>query len=271
MSKLLILLFIISCSSVKVTNEIYQPEFDLLKAESFDRYTQERILSYQGNNQLNKGLLLCYQSKFENGIDYFKSILVENVNNSLYWNSIALCNQLKSEYQKAIFYLGIAKSHAKTNHELAIINNNIGVILLNFNKNFEAQNKFEESIKQSNNLLTPRLNIARLYLQYGLFTKALKELHFLHKINTDDIDVNALLGKAYLLQGNAKRGHFYLTKIPKTYLKRHELANVYAATLAQLGQFNEAKAVLDNIENSNVRILSSATSDLYTFINTEGK
>jgi Flp pilus assembly protein TadD len=265
-SYLIFLLFLCSCSGIKIKNKIQEPELDLLKSETFDRYSKDRIVGHQIKSPLHQGILLCYKKQFKKGQEHFKNILDKYSNSPHYWNNIAICHKLQNENQKAMFYLNLAIGHAKKSRDKAIINNNIGVMLLGFNKDFEAQKQFQTSIKQSKTLLTPKLNLARLYLQYGLYTKALKELHYLHVKNNNDIDVNALLGKAYLLQGNSKRGHFYLTKIPKSYFKRHDLANVLAATLTQLGQFKNAKKVLDNIESSNMNKLSLATKDLYNYI-----
>ncbi len=248
MKFLLLLTFIftlVSCASFNNPRQIKQAEYDGLKYESLKRYDQTRL----GNSvKLQDPLALCHNKNFEDANKIFKEELDSKINNYLYWNQISTCYILKKEYTQARNFLNLALSRAKTNKQKSIVLNNIGVIHLENKKYHEAKNYFRKSIELSKKSLTPRFNLAQIFLKFGLYGKAQSELKLLLKQNPKDVDFLNSKAHLELMQNNYKNALVYFNKIPKDYRSRDDIATNMAMTYFMLGLFENAKNTINNAD-----------------------
>lgn len=234
-----------SCASFNNPRQIKQAEHDGLKYESLKRYDNIRL----GNSvKIQDPLALCHNQEFDKANDIFKSELDEKINNYLYWNQISTCYILKKEYTQARNFLNLALGRAKTNKQKSIILNNIGVVLLESQKYQEAKDYFKKSIELSRTSLTPKYNLTQIYLKFGLYGKAQKELMFLLNKNAKDVDFLNSKAHLELMQNNYKNALVYFNRIPKDYRTRDDIATNMAMTYLMLGLFENAKASIKNAD-----------------------
>lgn len=248
MRVLLLLIFITSCASFKNPREIKEAQYDGLKFESLKRYDALRL---GGDKKKKSELALCHSGEYSDAIDNFKNKLDKNLKNYLYWNQISTCYILKKEYTKAKNFLDLAMAQAKTNKQKATIINNLGVVYLE-NKNFpEAKEAFKKAINLNKASLTPRYNLTQIYLRYGIYKNAKKELSYLLRQNGKDIDFLNSMAHLKLMQNDYKNALVYFNKIPAQYRTRDDVATNLAMTYYMLGLFDKAKTTLNNADKSN--------------------
>ena len=256
MNKLLIITFIISlysCASFKNPRQIKQAEYDGLKYESLKRYDSVRL----GNSvKIQEPLALCHNQEFDKANEIFKSELDAKINSYLYWNQISTCYILKKEYTQARNFLNLALGRAKTNKQKSIILNNIGVVLLEGQKYHEAKDYFKKSIELSKNSLTPKYNLAQIYLKFGLYGKAQDELKYLLSRNAKDVDFLNSKAHLELMQNNYKNALVYFNRIPHEYRTRDDIATNMAMTYLMLGLYKNAETSIGNADKKDSYYIS---------------
>lgn len=241
-------IYFVSCASFNNPREIKQAEFDGLKYESLKRYDANRL----GNSLKQQDpLALCHNQDFEEANKIFKSELDDKINHYAYWNKISTCYIIKKEYTQARNFLNLALSRAKTKKQKSVVLNNIGVIHLENKKFEEAKNYFKKSIELSKTTLTPRFNLTQIYLRFGLYGKAKKELDLLLRKNPKDVDF--LYSKAHLelMLNNYKNALVFFNKIPQEYRTRDDIATNMAMTYFMLGLYENAKTTIGNADKKN--------------------
>ena len=248
MKFLIILLLSVSCASYKNPRAIKEAKLDGLKYESLKRFDAFRL---DANLKLKSEIALCHQHNFEQAFDKFKNKLDKNLNNFTYWNQIGTCYILKKEYTKAKSFLDIAMANAKNNKQKSVVFNNLGVIYLENKNSPEAKQAFKQAIEQYPKWLTPRFNLAQIYLSFGIYQRAQRELNFLLKKNGQDVDFLNSMAHLKLMQRDFKSALVLFNKIPVDYRSRDDVATNLAMTYFMLGRFEEAKTALNNADKKN--------------------
>lgn len=243
-----------SCASFQNPRAIKEAQFDGLKFESLKRYDGLRLdkpLKSQST------IAMCHKKDYNKANEIFKEKLDKNLNNYLYWNQISTCYILKKNYTQARKFLDIAISTAKTNKQKSTVLNNIGVVHLENQNYHEAKDYFKKSIELSKKSLTPRYNITQIYLKFGLYGNAQKELRLLLKQNAQDVDFLNSKAHLELMQNNFKNALVYFNRIPKSYRTRDDIATNMAMTYFMLGLYENAKKTLKNADKKDSFYLNS--------------
>ncbi len=244
---------LVSCASHKNPRGIKEANLDGLKYESLTRYDSLRL---DPNLKLKSELALCHNENYDEAFDKFKAKLDKNLNNYLYWNQISTCYILKKEYSKAKNFLELAMAQAKTNKQKAVVLNNMGVVYLEKKNYHEAKEVFKEAIKLNGDTLTPRFNLVQIYLHFGIYERAEKELVVLLQKAPTDIDFLNSLAHVKLMKKDYKTALVYFNRIPKQYRSRDDVATNLAMTYYMLGLFEDAKKTLSNADKSNSSYVS---------------
>lgn len=235
---------------------------DALRFESLKRYGPER-LDKLGKHQ--KNIALCQQMSYNTSLANFKEVLDTNLNNFSYWNQIGTCYIRQKEYSKAIHFLNLALKTAKTKKQKSITLNNFGVIYLE-KKHFQiALEYFKESQKNSPQFLTPRYNSTQIYLKFSLYQKAEKEIIWLLKRNSKDIDFIYSFGHLKLMQNKYKAAIQNFELIPEQYRSRDDIATNMAMTYLMLGDADRALSCIKRA-NKSVVYFTEAQSKILKFI-----
>jgi len=247
---ILVVLFSLSfigCAHQVKRGSIKESALDGLRFESLSRYNHKRLETIKTNKS---ELAACHDGRYNEALNSFKSTLDKDKNNAKYWNTIATCYLLKRELPKAKFYYDLALKTSGSKRMKAVINNNLGLYFNLRGLDSLAIHSFKESIKMNSELLTPKYNLGKLYLRFGLYKKAKTILTSLYKLAPKDIDFVASLGHLSLMTGNYKKAKWYYNQMPKEYLKRDSHATNYAMALFMTGDFKAAKSTISNADQN---------------------
>ena len=164
---------------------------------------------------------------------------------------------MQERYSEAKRFFDIALSKTKNDIHKAVIINNLGVILLKLKNDELAKEYFKESIKLNKNALTPKFNLAKIYLRYSHYKSADELIKSLLKRSTQDVDFLHLYGHSLLMQKKYERALMYYDKIPKIYQTRDDIASNMAMAYYMLGKFDLAKSILEKTDKNNQRFVKS--------------
>lgn len=188
---------------------------------------------------------LCYEKEFDSAFELLKQKSRSYTKNPAYWNLVGTCYLRKKERRLALLFINKA---IDLNSRYAPAYNNLGVMYLNENDYPRAQISFEKAIRIDNYAKTPRLNLASLFLEYGLFQEARSLLIPLYNSSKKDIQVLNLMGVSYLMEQDIKRAQQYLTKISNSYFERAEFGVPQAMLAWGQGKKDKAKDILEDID-----------------------
>src|SRR5690606_20109803 len=106
---------------------------------------------------------------------------------------------------------------------------------------------FERATKKARFSKTPRYNLARLYLTYGLAESALPVFQGLLNESPQDVDLLNAVGTSYFLLSDYQKAMSYYQNIPKNEWKRAEIGLNISLTLKKLGKTSEGKKVFSSV------------------------
>lgn len=253
--KILIIIpvMIVGCSTQNFNKKIETADVDLLKEESLMRYNTNRLETMDGTEGdfISKSLLACHQKKFTKGMGLLEVEMHKNKTNPFYWNALGTCYSLSKDYTKAIFYyelgveaLPLIKDQSKTLAE-ATLNNNIGLIHLNYKRYNEAFESFKKASTLLPNFFTPQFNIAQLFIEFNDNEKALDILKKLEAKNPDDIDLLYSLSLIYFRKNDLDKSFASIKLIKADYLNRPDIVGLYAYNLMKKNRLNEAREIIE--------------------------
>jgi tetratricopeptide (TPR) repeat protein len=253
------LLISVGCASLNNPRAIKEENFDGLKFESLKRYDSNRLTT---SLQKNDPLALCHSGEFEKANEIFKKKLDKNLNNYKYWNQISTCYILQGKHTQAKRFLNLALGTAKTNIQKSSVINNIGVIHLK-NQNYqEAKDYFKKAIELSKKSMTPRYNLAQIYLKFTFYKKAKIELTELLHSNNKDIDFLNSMAHLSLMEKKYQDSLRYFKQIPTEYHSRDDIATNLAMVYFMLGNYDFAKQTLGKSDKKDSFYISSQSEML---------
>jgi len=126
--------------------------------------------------------------------------------------------------------------------------------------------RFKKAKKAKAFSRTPRINLANLYINFGLFDKAISELNALYNVSKKDIDILNLLGTAHLMQNDVSKSLSYFSKIDKDFFEDPRFGINYALSLYANGKEEDARDILDDIEFKNLRNWKSYFEEVKNYI-----
>ncbi|WPU65743.1 tetratricopeptide repeat protein [Peredibacter starrii] len=273
---LLPLLLIAACSTTKekaptsapanVSNEAFKKEKPLsnseisdyyqgnakslnpaLLDETLDRMTPEELAKLNvAADPLMDISVRCGQRDFEGAF----AIAGKNFNKyqkvAQYWNLVANCHLNQGSHRKALLFYNKALE-VTPNYVPAL--NNIGVLYSRQGLDQKALVAFERANKQSKFSKTPRYNLAKLYLTYGLAEQAQPLFLSLLNGSPKDVDILNAVGSTYFLMSDYNRALSYYQQIPRSEWDRAEIGLNVAYTYKKVGKAAEAQKIFSGIKD----------------------
>lgn len=272
---LLILTILVGCSSQNFNKKIEISENDGLKEESFMRYNSERLLKFEKNNKdaIQLANSSCHQEKFVKGKDLLEEKMQTEKSNPFYWNALGTCYMLDDAYTKAIFFYELGMESLENykavdrNLAEATLTNNLGLIHLKFKRFNEAFDAFSKASQLAPNAITPKVNMAQIFLEFNQNDRAIDTLKSIDN-NSSDTDLLYNLALAYYRKGESDKAFSTLLKVHKDSLNRADIVGLYASCLLKKNRTQEAKVILEKrviateFENRNKIILEEVNDKI---------
>lgn len=258
-----ILLNLYSCSSSRIDRKINDASWDSLADESYLRWGEERL---KRNAKTEHQVVACYQGDSKETLEIYKKDYLTKNQDPYYWLHIGNCYFIDENWSKAEFFYRMTLEESKTKTVKSIALNNLGLIHFKYEQWEKGKALLKESMDLAPKFKVPRYNISQLYLQFGLYDKAIEVLNDSAFRGHKDIDVYFSLANAYLYKGDLKTSAQYFQMIPKESFQREDIAATYALFLIKHGRVKEAKAVMHDRDRSGVTELTQISQKIEKMI-----
>ncbi|MBA2403273.1 MAG: tetratricopeptide repeat protein [Bdellovibrionales bacterium] len=224
-----------------------------LQDETLDRYSIEEIeILADTKDPLVEIAIRCSKKDFAKALNTAATVFNRYQKIPAYWNLIANCHLNQGSSRKALLFYNKALE-VGPGYVPAL--NNIGVLYSRQGEDQKALVAFEKANKESRFAKTPRYNLARLYLSYGLADLALPIFQGLLNEAPGDIDLLNAVGSCHFLLGDHQKAVAFYSRIPSPQLGRAEIGLNYAVTLQKLGKSAEAQKVYSDVEKPKSTVL----------------
>jgi tetratricopeptide (TPR) repeat protein len=224
-----------------------------LQDETLDRYSAEELKNLDTSaDPLMEISIRCLKKDFDNAFIVASKVFNRYQKVPIYWNQIANCHLNKGSPRKALLFYNKALE-VSPGYVPAL--NNIGVLYTRQGEDQKALIAFQRANKQSRFSKTPRYNLAKLYLSYGLTESAIPLFIGLLNEAPSDVDILNSVASAYVLSSNYQRAQEYFDRIPAGYYKNAEVGLNLVITLKKLGKAKEAADLYSDIDVPNHKAL----------------
>lgn len=282
MKYLIPILFLAACSSTpdkkertapeKITNDSFKKETPLrnnevtdyyqgntktltpaLQDETLDRYTDSELSQMKNSNDpLMVMSLRCAVKDYKEAFDLAAKIFDRYQKVATYWNQVANCHLNSGSHRKALLFYNKA---LEVDRDYVPALNNIGVMYQRQGQDQKALVAFERAGKEGKFSKTPRFNLAKLYLTYGLTDTALPIFQGLLNEAPQDVDLLNAVATAHFLESDYPRALSYYDKIPQDQWKRAEIGLNLALTLKNVNRGKDAMNVFEMVSKPKNREL----------------
>jgi tetratricopeptide (TPR) repeat protein len=216
-----------------------------LENETIERHSNEEALKLAGEKDpLGQIALKCSQGNFEESFLLANKLFNTYQKIPVYWNQIANCHLKQGSSRKALLFYNKALE-VSPNYVPAL--NNIGVLYSRQGQDQKALVAFERAYNESRFAKTPRFNLARIYLKYGLTDLALPILEGLLEGAPLDTDLLNSVASAHFFKGDYQKAVSVYQKIPGNLWSRAEIGLNMSWALKKIGQIENARKIFDSI------------------------
>ena len=217
-----------------------------LQDETLDRLSKDELENLKvDGDPLMEISVLCARRDYKNGFKVASDNYTRYQKVAQYWNLVASCHLNQGAFRKALLFYNKALD-VSPNYIPAL--NNIGVMYSRQGQDQKALVAFERANKQSKFSKTPRYNLAKVYLTYGLAESALPLFQGLLNNSPEDVDLLNAVGSSYFLMSDYGRALSYYQQIPNSQWSRAEIGLNLAMTLKKTGKAKEANNVFDKVD-----------------------
>lgn len=224
-----------------------------LQDETLDRYTATEVVKLtESTDPLVEIAARCSRGEFEKGFAVASRVFNRYQKVATYWNVLANCHLNQGSFRKALLFYNKALE-VVPNYVPAL--NNIGVLYSRQGQDQKALVAFEKANKQSRFSKTPRYNLAKLYLTYGIAELALPIFQSLLQNSPSDADLLNAVGSCYYLMSDYQQAYRYYSQIPTSEVQKSEVGLNLAITLKKLGRAADAKKVFKAISEPKTKEL----------------
>jgi tetratricopeptide (TPR) repeat protein len=266
---LLILLFIAaSCSTSRLERKIDDVQWDSLADESYLRWGENRLNAHANSEHKVIG---CYQGKAKEVLKQYKKDYATQNQNPYYYLHIGNCYFIQEQWTKAEFFYRMTLDESKVQTVKSIALNNLGLIHFKYEQWEKGKEYLKQSMALAPRFKVPRYNISQLYLQFGLYDKAIEVLNENAFKGDKDIDVYFSLANAHLYKGDLKTSGEYFRMIPKEHFQREDIAATYALYLIRTGDMAGAKKVMNQRDRSGVAEITAISTKIEKILATRMK
>lgn len=258
---LVLFLLVASCSSSRLERKFDDANWDSLADESYLRWGDSRIKKSAGTEH---AVINCYQgnSKAKETLETFKKDYAAKNQSPYYWLHIGNCYFVMDEWSKAEFYYRMSIEESKSKVVKSIALNNLGLIHFKYEQWEKGKELMSESLSLGPKFKIPRYNMSQLYLQFGLYDRAIEVLSGPAFRGHKDIDVFFSLANAYLYKGDLRMSSQYFQMIPPANFRREDIAATYALFLIRNGKIREAKKIMHDRDRSGVVELTAISQKI---------
>lgn len=260
---LALLIFFASCSSSRIDRKIDDASWDSLADESYLRWGEQRL---EKSAKTEHPVIGCYKGEAKETLDTFKKEYLTKNQSPYYWLHIGNCYFIQEKWGKAEFYYRMSLEESKNKLAKSIALNNLGLISFKYEQWEKGKEYLRESMNLAPKFKVPRYNISQLYLQFGLYDKAIEVLNDSAFKGHKDIDVYFSLANAYLYKGDIKTSSQYFQMIPAENFRREDIAATYSLYLIKLGKIKEANDVMKKRDRSGVAELTQISQKIEKMI-----
>jgi tetratricopeptide (TPR) repeat protein len=246
---LALILTLVSCSSSRIDRKIDDVSWDSLADESYLRWGENRLRSHQ---QSLHEVVNCYQGEAKETLEKYKREYLTKGQTPYYWLHIGNCYFTQEAWPKAEFFYRMTLEEAKASTIKSIALNNLALIHFKYEQWEKGREYLQQSMKLAPSFKVPRYNVSQLYLQFGLYDKAIEVLNERAFNGHKDIDVYFSLANAHLYKNDLKKADEYFQKIPKEYFRREDIAATYALYLIKTENIKRAREIMRNRDRSGV-------------------
>ena len=253
----------VSCVSTRIDRKINDASWDSLADESYLRWGEQRLLK---SAKTEHPVIGCYRGESKKVLESYKKDYLTKHDDPYYWLHIGNCYFIQENWSKAEFFYRISIDEAKSKTLKSIALNNLGLIHFKYEQWEKGKTYLKESMELAPSIKVPRYNISQLYLQFGLYDRAIEVLNDPAFRGHKDIDVYFSLANAYLYKGEINRAAQYFQMIPREHYKREDIAATYALYLIKQGKVSEAKRVMEDRDRSGVVELTQISQKIEKMI-----
>lgn len=225
-----------------------------LQDETLDRFTADELKALDtSSDPLMEISVRCSRKDFDEAFAVAARFYNQYQRVAAYWNQVANCHLNQGSFRKALLFYN--KSLEVTPNYVPALNN-IGVMYSRQGQEQKALVAFERANRESKFSKTPRYNLAKLYLAYGLAELALPIFESLLNKAPQDVDILNATGTCYFLLSDYNRAISTYQKIPQSEWSRAEVGLNIAFTYNKLGKRDNASKVFDMVKepkNSNLK------------------
>lgn len=257
-SFLFALLFLASCSTSRIDRKINDVTWDSLADESYLRWGEQRLEAASSQQTV----MNCYQGKANETLEVYKKEYITKGQTPYYWLHIGNCYFIQEQWSKAEFFYRMTLDETKTPTIKSIALNNLGLISFKYEQWDKGKEFLRQSMALAPKFKVPRYNMSQLYLQFGLYDKAIEVLNESAFRGHKDIDVYFSLANAYLYKGDLKTASRYFNMIPPEHFRREDIAATYALYLIRQGDIKGAKEIMNARDRSGVAEITAISQKI---------
>lgn len=257
------LFLLASCSSSRIERKIDDVAWDSLADESYLRWGEKRLAD---ESQSQHQVVSCYQGKTKETLETYKKEYISKGQTPYYWLHVGNCYFVGDNWSKAEFFYRMALEENKAPTIKSIALNNLGLIHFKYEQWEKGKEYLKQAMALAPKFKVPRYNMSQLYLQFGLYDRAIEVLSDNAFKGHKDIDVYFSLANAYLYKGDLKTSGEYFKMIPKNHFKREDIAATYALYLIRQGKVREANEVMKERDRSGVNELTNISHKIEKMI-----
>lgn len=245
---LIFLLFVSSCSTTRIDRKISDSKFDLFSEESFLRWDHKRLTKLKNFSYVSD----CYSGEVVDSLDKIKANYAQLDQQPFYWLNLGNCYFMSDSWNKAEFYFRLGMENTQDTNLKSIFLNNLALVQFQFHQWEKGKDLLLQSSSLNKSAKVPRFNLSQIYIQFGLYDKAIEILKSKDFLMKSDIDVNLSLAVSYLFKKDFITSSKFFSSIPKEMFSREDVAISYALYLIETGKLAEAKNLMKNRDRSNV-------------------
>lgn len=289
----LLLSFLVSCSSSnkankevdveKVSNEAFKKEKPLLfgagndyysnnlqvespglQDETIDRFSSDELnkIENQGDELLRLAIT-CAKKERNESAKLIDKLYQKYQNYPSYWTQVANCYLKQGEQRKALLYYNKALE-ISSSYTPAL--NNIGVLYYQQGQHQKALVAFERANTSSRFSKTPRLNLARIYLTYGLADQALPVISGLIKQVPNDNDLIVTLANVYFVKAEYQEALKTFFRLDQKLWQSADVGLNVSYSLYKVGKKKDAANVFDKIDKPKEASLKNYYNEMQSLI-----
>lgn len=231
-----------------------------LQDETIDRYSSEELSKISDQQDpLLEISLACLKRDFAKAFSVASKNYDKFQKVPSYWTQIANCHLNQGNSRKAMLFYNKA---LEINSTYIPALNNLGVLYQKNGDDQKALVAFEKANKQSRFSKTPRYNLGKIYLKYGLSDLALPLLNGLLSESPTDVDLLNAVATAYYFGNDYSSAFAYYQKIPRDYWKVAEVGLNLAMTVKNLGKSQDAVKIFNQIQKPETKSMKEYYSTI---------